>query len=82
MTPFVPFDPVLQMIAAFLIFIAGFLALFLFTVGCFVIAELAYGGVGLVRAYTVKINSLDDGPASIVKDKALWSWRLRFIFRH
>ena len=53
------FNPMLQGIATLLIFVAGFLALVLFTVVCLVLAELISERDGLIRAYGVRSGSLD-----------------------
>jgi len=66
MTSLVSFN-VLQVIAALLIFVAGYLALLLLIIICFVVAELVLEGARLGRAYTVKCNSLDHRVASEIK---------------
>jgi hypothetical protein len=66
MTSLVSFN-LLQVIAALLIFVAGYLALLLLIVIGFVVAELVLEGARLGRAYTVKCNSLDRRIASEIK---------------
>jgi hypothetical protein len=51
--------PQIQTIAAFLIFIAGYLVLTLSVVMCFVIATCICKGTSLALAYTVRSASLD-----------------------
>jgi hypothetical protein len=82
MTSLATFNAVLQVIAAFLIFVASYLVLLLFIIIGLLIAELIHEGVRLGRAYTVKCSSLDDGLASEIKGNAPGSRRLRHIFQH
>ncbi len=82
MTSFATFNAVLQVIAAFVIFLASYLALLLFIIIGLLIAELIYEGARLGRAYTVKCNSLDDGVGSEIKGHTPGSRRLRHIFQH
>ncbi len=82
MTSFATFNAVLQVIAAFVIFLAGYLALLLFIIIGLLIAELIYEGARLGRAYTVKCNSLDDGVTSEIKGNEPGSRRMRHIFQH
>jgi hypothetical protein len=68
--------PQIQTIAAFLIFVAGYLVLMLFVVICFVIATCVYKGGCLARAYTVRSASLDHSVISHVTGDTDWALRI------
>jgi hypothetical protein len=72
----------LQMIAALLIFVITYLAIFLSIIICLVIAEFIYEGAGLVRAYTTKSDSSEHGVSSQVKHRADGLSLLRYIYQH
>jgi hypothetical protein len=64
MTSFHALIAMLQVIAAFLIFIAGYLALFVFVIIALLTATFIYKGADFVWAYTVKSNSQHFGDSS------------------
>jgi|SRR5579864_314100 len=59
------FNAMLQAIGALLLFVAGYLALILFTIICLVVAELISERAGPVRAYGVRTDSLDGGSSKV-----------------
>jgi hypothetical protein len=61
------FNAMLQTIGSLLVFIAGYLALVLFTIICLVMAELISDRASVVRAYGVRSVSIDDGVSSEVQ---------------
>jgi hypothetical protein len=67
MTFLAPFNAMLQVIAAFLIFVACYLALLLSAIIGLVIAELISESANLVRAYGARSVSLDTRVLSEVK---------------
>jgi len=68
MTSFHALTALLQMIAAFLIFLASYLALFAFVIICLVAAAFIYKGADFLRARKVKSNSQQVGDSSKRKD--------------
>lgn len=56
MTHFAAFEAALQVIAAFVIFVVGYLVVFLFIGFCVVIAKAVYEGTTLVRSYSVRTH--------------------------
>jgi hypothetical protein len=50
------FEAVLQIIAAFMIFVVGYLLLFLLVGFCVVIGKTVYEGAILVRSYSVRVH--------------------------
>jgi hypothetical protein len=52
-------NPLLQMISAFVMFVAAYLVLMVSVVICFAIGACVYKGGCLARAYTVRSASLD-----------------------
>lgn len=60
----------LQTVAAFCIFVVGYLILMLSIVICLAIATCLYKGGCLARAYTTRSASLDRGAISQVADNA------------
>jgi hypothetical protein len=69
-------EAALQVIAAFVIFVVGYLVLLLFIVFCVVIATILYKGATLVRSYTTHVNPLDDDGTPEVKDNGRWPQHL------
>jgi hypothetical protein len=67
MIPLGAFSAVLQVIAAFFVTIMICLAFFLSILICLVLAECIFDRADVVRAYTVKSNSVDDGIPDYVK---------------
>lgn len=59
-----PFDAILQILSAVLIFVTSYLALILCVIVCLVVAELAADRARIVRAYGVKPVGLNDGVPS------------------
>lgn len=59
-----PFDAILQILSAVLIFVTSYLALVLCVIVCLVVAELAADRARIVRAYGVKPVALTDGVPS------------------
>ena len=72
----------LQMISAFVIFVAGYLVLMVSVIVSFVLATCIYKGGCLARAYTVKSASLDHNVSSQVIDDTDSAARLRAVFRN
>lgn len=72
----------LQMIAAFLIFLAGYLALFVFVILCIFTAAVIYKGADLLWAYKVKSNSEHDEVSPERKDNSGGSPELWQRFHH
>lgn len=68
MIPLGALSAVLQVIASFFIIIMIYLALFLSILICLVLAECICERADMVRGYTVKSNSVDDGIPDNVKD--------------
>jgi hypothetical protein len=67
MIPLGTLSAVLQVIAAFFITMMISLSLFLSILTCLVLAECIFERADMVRAYTVKSNSVDDGIPDYVK---------------
>jgi hypothetical protein len=72
----------LQGIAALLIYVAGYLALVLFTIISLVIAELISERANLARAYELRSVSLDSRNLYEIEGDARRSPLLGHIFRH
>ena len=68
----------LETIAALLMFLVGYLAIFLFIILCLVIGDLTYEGV---RAHKENTHSLDHAVSSKAKVDANRSW-VRHRFQH
>jgi len=82
MTSFHPLIALLQVIAAFMIFVVSYLALFVFVILCLVSAVSIYKGADFVRAYTVKSNSLCDRASSESKENTGGSLQPRRRIHH
>jgi hypothetical protein len=82
MTPNSIFVVTLQVIAAVLIFVITYLAIFLSIVICLVVAECIYEGAGVLRAYTVKCDSPEHGVSSDERRNASGPSLLRHTFQH
>ena len=66
----------IQTIAAFLIFVAGYLVLMLSVVLCFVTVTCVYKGGCLARAYTARSASLDHSVIPTVAGDTDWASRM------
>lgn len=75
------FDATLQVIAALLIFVAGYLALVLCAIACLVAAELISEHASVVRAYGVRPVSLDNRILSELDGEAHESSYLHHRYR-
>ncbi len=57
-----PFEPVLQIIAAFAIFVSGFLALFLAIGASFVVLRFAYRGANWIALRVIRFAAAKRSP--------------------
>jgi len=75
------FFATLQVIAAFLIFVAVYLAIVLCTIICLVAAELISEHIGVIREYGEKAVSLNRRVLSKIKGEPHGSFRQPFVSR-